>query len=143
MLLLAISIILLLTWITFKLIYDNLLYGSDKFGDYKGFFGGWQPYISIKIIQKITAILATISVLIIAFITPIILIRNTEINKTSLDAKYSMLQLNKNNEYLINDIMDWNIDLAYHKKYNDNIWIGIMTPDYYAQYDYIIPDNVK
>ena len=141
MLLLAISTILLLIGITFKLIYDKLLYGSDKFGDYKGIIGEWQPYISIKIIKKITTILATISVIIIAFITSIVLIRNTEITKTSLDAKYSMLQLNKNNPYLIKDIIDWNEDLAYHKKYNNNIWIGILTPDYYAEYDYIIPNE--
>ena len=66
---------------------------------------------------------------------------NLEITKTRLDAKYEQLQQNKNNDYLIQDIIDWNKDLAFNKKYNDNIWIGITIPKYFSDYDYITPDK--
>jgi len=67
--------------------------------------------------------------------------RNLEMYKTGLDAKYEQLQQNKNNDYLIQDIVEWNTDLAFNKKYNDNIWIGITIPEYYSDYDYITPDK--
>ena len=38
---------------------------------------------------------------------------------------------------LIEDIQNWNEDLASRKENQDNLWIGIFIPDIYDQFDFI------
>ena len=38
---------------------------------------------------------------------------------------------------LIEDIRDWNEDLASRKENQDDLWIGIFIPDVYDQFDFI------
>lgn len=38
---------------------------------------------------------------------------------------------------LIEDIQDWNEDLASRKENQDDLWIGIFIPDVYDQFDFI------
>lgn len=38
---------------------------------------------------------------------------------------------------LIEDIQDWNEDLASRKENQDDLWIGIFIPDIYDQFDFI------
>lgn len=48
----------------------------------------------------------------------------TSIGKENFKIKYENLEKNKNNEYLIKDIIEWNKDVSFGKKYYNNFWIG-------------------
>lgn len=38
---------------------------------------------------------------------------------------------------LYTDIESWNSDLAYHKRIQKNVWVGIFYPDIYDQFEFI------
>lgn len=38
---------------------------------------------------------------------------------------------------LMEDIQDWNEDLAYYREVQDNFWVGIFYPNIYDQFDFI------
>lgn len=38
---------------------------------------------------------------------------------------------------LMEDIQEWNEDLAYHRKAQDDFWVGIFYPNIYDQFEFI------
>lgn len=38
---------------------------------------------------------------------------------------------------LMEDIQEWNEDLAYHRKAQDDFWVGIFYPNVYDQFEFI------
>ena len=54
---------------------------------------------------------------------------------------------NNDNEYgkkeLVNEIQEWNEDLAAGKTMQKNLWVGILYPNIYDEFEYIPLDNLK
>lgn len=51
--------------------------------------------------------------------------------------KYEQLNNNKENNYLINNIIDWNQGVEYGKKYQHDFWIGPYIPNIYDNFEVI------
>ena len=66
----------------------------------------------------------------------------------SCNVRYEMLKTQYDNHFYDNDndvgkqelvskIQDWNEDLAYNKRIQRDLWLGIFYPNIYDQFDYI------
>ena len=110
------------------------VYMEKRFGDYSG------PFFVIVIIGFIVAIIMLI----------VIIVENTNVDAYVAEnqMRYEMLVYQyENNLYdndndlgkrdLMEDIQEWNEDLAYHRKAQDDFWVGIFHPNVYDQFEFI------
>lgn len=92
---------------------------------------------------------------IIGFIVAIIMLMVIIVENTNVDAyvaenqiRYEMLVYQyENNLYdndndlgkrdLMEDIQEWNEDLAYYRETQDDFWVGIFHPNVYDQFEFI------
>lgn len=110
------------------------VYLKKRFCDYSG------PFLVIAII---------------GFIVAIIMLMVIIVNNTNVDAyvaenqmRYEMLVYqyehdiyNNDNDLgkrdLMEDIQEWNEDLAYRRKAQDDFWVGIFYPNVHDQFEFI------
>lgn len=92
---------------------------------------------------------------IIGFIVAIIMLMVIIVENTNVDAyvaenqmRYEMLVYQYENNlydndndlgkrYLMEDIQEWNEDLAYYRETQDDFWVGIFHPNVYDQFEFI------
>ena len=91
----------------------------------------------------------------IGFIVAIIMLVVIVVENTNVDAyvaenqmRYEMLVYQYENDIydndndlgkrdLMEDIQEWNEDLAYYRKAQDDFWVGIFHPNVYDQFEFI------
>ena len=110
------------------------IYLEKRFCDYSG------PFLVIAIISFIVAIIMLIA----------IIVENTNVDAYVAEnqMRYEMLVYQYENDIydndndlgkrdLMKDIQKWNEDLAYHRKAQDDFWVGIFHPNVYDQFEFI------
>ena len=110
------------------------VYVEKRFQDYS------VPFLMIASIGFIVAIIMLI----------IIVVKNTNVDAYVAEnqMRYEMLVYQyENNLYdndndlgkrdLMEDIQEWNEDLAYHREAQDDFWVGIFYPNVYDQFEFI------
>ena len=110
------------------------VYVEKRFQDYS------VPFLMIASIGFIVAIIMLI----------IIVVKNTNVDAYVAEnqMRYEMLVYQyENNLYdndndlgkrdLMEDIQEWNEDLAYHREAQDDFWVGIFHPNVYDQFEFI------
>ena len=110
------------------------IYVEKRFGDYSG------PFSVIALIGFIVAIIMLI----------VIIVENTNVDAYVAEnqMRYEMLVYQyENNIYdndndlgkrdLMEDIQEWNEDLAYYREAQDDFWVGIFHPNVYDQFEFI------
>lgn len=110
------------------------VYLEKRFCDYSG------PFSVIAIIGFIVAIIMLI----------VIIVENTNVDAYVAEnqMRYEMLVYQyENNIYdndndlgkrdLMEDIQEWNEDLAYYREAQDDFWVGIFHPNVYDQFEFI------
>lgn len=65
---------------------------------------------------------------------PAVLYEGSDINKADMQIKYEQLEENKNNPFLVNDIVEWNETIQLKQKYQKNFWIGPYIANIYDDY---------
>ena len=109
-------------------------YVEKRFCDYSG------PFLVIAIIGFIVAIIMLI----------VIIVENTNVDAYVAEnqMRYEMLVYQYENDIydndndlgkrdLMEDIQEWNEDLAYYRKAQDDFWVGIFHPNVYDQFEFI------
>ena len=104
----------------------------------------------------LAATLDTVVGIAIAVMLVIICVNNTGLDGdiARLNTRYDMLVYQLENDIydndndlgkreLMNDIQDWNEDLASYKENQDDFWIGIFIPNIYDQFEFIELDGVR
>ena len=107
---------------------------EKRFGDYSG------PFFVIVIIGFIVAIIMLI----------VIIVENTNVDAYVAEnqMRYEMLVYQYENDIydndndlgkrdLMEDIQEWNEDLAYYREAQDDFWVGIFHPNVYDQFEFI------
>ena len=110
------------------------VYLEKRFCDYSG------PFLVIAIISFIVTIIMLIA----------IIVENTNVDAYVAEnqMRYEMLVYQYENDIydndndlgkrdLMKDIQKWNEDLAYHRKAQDDFWVGIFHPNVYDQFEFI------
>lgn len=110
------------------------VYLEKRFCDYSG------PFLVIASIGFIVAIIMLI----------VIIVENTNVDAYVAEnqMRYEMLVYQYENDIydndndlgkrdLMEDIQKWNEDLAYHRKAQDDFWVGIFHPNVYDQFEFI------
>ena len=110
------------------------VYLEKRFGDYSG------PFLVIAIIGFIVAIIMLIA----------IIVENTNVDAYVAEnqMRYEMLVYQYENDIydndndlgkrdLMEDIQEWNEDLAYYREAQDDFWVGIFHPNVYDQFEFI------
>ena len=110
------------------------VYVEKRFHDYS------VPFLMIASIGFIVAIIMLI----------IIVVKNTNVDAYVAEnqMRYEMLVYQyENNLYdndndlgkrdLMEDIQEWNEDLAYYREAQDDFWVGIFHPNVYDQFEFI------
>ena len=110
------------------------VYLENRFGDYSG------PFLVIASIGFIVAIIMLM----------IIIVENTNVDAYVAEnqMRYEMLVYQYENDIydndndlgkrdLMEDIQEWNEDLAYYRKAQDDFWVGIFHPNVYDQFEFI------
>lgn len=110
------------------------VYVENRFGDYSG------PFLVIASIGFIVAIIMLM----------VIIVKNTNVDAYVAEnqMRYEMLVYQyENNLYdndndlgkrdLMEDIQEWNEDLAYYREAQDDFWVGIFHPNVYDQFEFI------
>ena len=110
------------------------VYVEKRFHDYS------LPFLMIASVGFIVAIIMLI----------VIIVKNTNVDAYVAEnqMRYEMLVYQyENNLYdndndlgkrdLMEDIQEWNEDLAYHRKAQDDFWVGIFHPNVYDQFEFI------
>ena len=110
------------------------VYVENRFGDYS------VPFLMIASIGFIVAIIMLI----------VIVVKNTNVDAYVAEnqMRYEMLVYQyENNLYdndndlgkrdLMEDIQEWNEDLAYYREAQDDFWVGIFHPKVYDQFEFI------
>lgn len=110
------------------------VYLEKRFCDYSG------PFLVIAIIGFIVAIMMLVA----------IVVANTNVDSYVAEnqMRYEMLVYQYENDIydndndlgkrdLMEDIQKWNEDLAYHRKAQDDFWVGIFYPNVYDQFEFI------
>ena len=87
------------------------------------------------------ALLIEIAVLAVNYISVDGYVQKMNVRHDMLVYQYENDIYNNDNDLgkreLIEDIQNWNEDLASRKENQDNLWIGIFIPDIYDQFDFI------
>lgn len=110
------------------------VYLEKRFCDYSG------PFLVIAIIGFIVAIIMLI----------VIIVDNTNVDAYVAEnqMRYEMLVYQYENDIydndndlgkreLMEDIQEWNEDLAYRRKSQDDFWVGIFYPNVHDQFEFI------
>ena len=110
------------------------VYLEKRFSDYSG------PFLVIAVIGFIVAIIMLVA----------IIVANTNVDAYVAEnqMRYEMLVYQYENDIydndndlgkrdLMEDIQKWNEDLAYHRKAQDDFWVGIFYPNVYDQFEFI------
>ena len=110
------------------------VYMEKRFCDYSG------PFLVIAVIGFIVAIIMLI----------VIIVENTNVDAYVAEnqMRYEMLVYQYENDIydndndlgkrdLMEDIQEWNEDLAYYRKAQDDFWVGIFHPNVYDQFEFI------
>ena len=110
------------------------VYVEKRFGDYS------LPFLMIASVGFIVAIIMLI----------VIIVKNTNVDAYVAEnqIRYEMLVYQYENDIydndndlgkrdLMEDIQEWNEDLAYHRKAQDDFWVGIFHPNVYDQFEFI------
>ena len=110
------------------------VYVEKHFGNYSWLFLG------IALISLIAAIIMLME----------IIVRNTNVDAYVAEnqMRYEMLVYQYENDIydndndlgkrdLMEDIQEWNEDLAYYRKAQDDFWVGIFHPNVYDQFEFI------
>ena len=110
------------------------VYLEKRFCDYSG------PFLVIAIIGFIVAIIMLM----------VIIVENTNVDAYVAEnqMRYEMLVYqyehdiyNNDNDLgkrdLMEDIQEWNEDLAYRRKAQDDFWVGIFYPNVHDQFEFI------
>ena len=110
------------------------VYVENRFGDYSGLF----------------LVIAFLSFLVSIIMLVVIIVANTNVDSYVAEnqMRYEMLVYQyENNLYdndndlgkrdLMEDIQEWNEDLAYYRKAQDDFWVGIFHPNVYDQFEFI------
>lgn len=109
-------------------------YVEKRFGDYSWLF------LVIAIIGFIVAII----------MLAVIIVENTNVDAYVAEnqMRYEMLVYQYENDIydndndlgkrdLMEDIQEWNEDLAYYREAQDDFWVGIFHPNIYDQFEFI------
>lgn len=110
------------------------VYVEKRFGDYSGLF----------------LMIAFLSFLVSIIMLVVIIVDNTNVDAyvSENQMRYEMLVYQYENDIydndndlgkrdLMEDIQKWNEDLAYHRKAQDDFWVGIFYPNVYDQFEFI------
>ena len=110
------------------------VYSEKRFRDYSG------PFLVIAIIGFIVAIIMLM----------VIIVENTNVDAYIAEnqMRYDMLVYQYENDIydndndlgkrdLMEDIQEWNEDLAYYREAQDDFWVGIFHPNVYDQFEFI------
>ena len=110
------------------------VYVEKRFDDYS------VPFLMIASIGFIVAIIMLI----------VIIVKNTNVDAYVAEnqMRYEMLVYQYENDIydndndlgkrdLMEDIREWNEDLAYYRKAQDDFWVGIFHPNVYDQFEFI------
>ena len=110
------------------------VYVEKRFGDYSGLF----------------LVIAFLSFLVTIIMLVVIIVDNTNVDAyvSENQMRYEMLVYQYENDIydndndlgkrdLMKDIQEWNEDLAYHRKAQDDFWVGIFYPNVYDQFEFI------
>ena len=110
------------------------VYVEKRFGDYSGLF----------------LVIAFLSFLVSIIMLVVIIVDNTNVDAyvSENQMRYEMLVYQYENDIydndndlgkrdLMEDIRKWNEDLAYHRKAQDDFWVGIFYPNVYDQFEFI------
>lgn len=110
------------------------VYLEKRFCDYSG------PFLGIASIGFIMAIIMLV----------VIIVKNTNVDAYVAEhqMRYEMLVYQYENDIydndndlgkrdLMEDIQEWNEDLAYYRKAQDDFWVGIFHPNVYDQFEFI------
>ena len=127
----------MLFWLVLLLIVVCLglgVYVEKRFGDYSWLF------LVIAFLSFIAAIIMLM----------VIIVKNTNIDAYVAEnqMRYEMLVYQYENDIydndndlgkhdLMEDIQEWNEDLAYYRKAQDDFWVGIFHPNVYDQFEFI------
>ena len=116
----------------------------------------WNIYVCSADTFALAATLDTVVGIAIAVMLVIICVNNTGLDGdiARLNTRYDMLVYQLENDIydndndlgkreLMNDIQDWNEDLASYKENQDDFWIGIFIPNIYDQFEFIELDGVR
>lgn len=110
------------------------VYLEKRFCDYSG------PFLVIAIFGFIVAIIMLM----------VIIVENTNVDAYIAEnqMRYDMLVYQYENDIydndndlgkrdLMEDIQEWNEDLAYYREAQDDFWVGIFYPNVYDQFEFI------
>lgn len=110
------------------------VYLEKRFRDYSG------PFLVIAITGFIVAIIMLM----------VIIVENTNVDAYIAEnqMRYDMLVYQYENDIydndndlgkrdLMEDIQEWNEDLAYYREAQDDFWVGIFHPNVYDQFEFI------
>ena len=110
------------------------VYVEKRFDDYSGLF----------------LVIAFLSFLVSIIMLVVIIVDNTNVDAyvSENQMRYEMLVYQYENDIydndndlgkrdLMEDIQKWNEDLAYHRKAQDDFWVGIFYPNVYDQFEFI------
>lgn len=110
------------------------VYVEKRFGDYSGLF----------------LVIAFLSFLVAIVMLVVIVVKNTNVDAYVAEnqMRYEMLVYQYENDIydndndlgkrdLMEDIQEWNEDLAYYRKAQDDFWVGIFYPNVYDQFEFI------
>lgn len=110
------------------------VYLEKRFCDYSG------PFLVIAFLSFIVSFVMLV----------VIIVKNTNVDAYVAEnqMRYEMLVYQYENDIydndndlgkrdLMEDIQKWNEDLAYHRKAQDDFWVGIFYPNVYDQFEFI------
>ena len=110
------------------------VYVEKRFGDYSWLF----------------IVIAFLSFIVSFVMLVVIIVKNTNVDAYVAEnqMRYEMLVYQYENDIydndndlgkrdLMEDIQEWNEDLAYYRKAQDDFWVGIFHPNVYDQFEFI------